>query len=110
MNPAVLALVAGITLTAALAAIEALLLPVLVAVIMGGPAWLTAKRAREEGLSVASLLVDRLERIEGKMDDFHAWRIAHDVRLGLGAEEPVAESFVEDLLEVLRQEDEPDEA
>lgn len=58
--------------------VSTIAVPILVAVIMGGPAWITAKRAREEGLTVASLLAARLERIEVKLDDFSAWRAAHE--------------------------------
>lgn len=63
-----------------LAPVSTVVVPLVVAVIMGGPAWLTARKAREEGNSNADLILERLDRIESKVDDLRDWRAGHEVR------------------------------
>lgn len=58
--------------------LSTLVVPLLVAVIMGGPAWLTARAARKEGLSIAELLVTRIDDMDKKLDALGEWKIAHE--------------------------------
>lgn len=71
----------GVVLAGIATMVANIAVPILVAVIMGGPAWYTAKTARKEALTVSGLIVERLERIESSLSDFSIWRAAHEALL-----------------------------
>lgn len=61
--------------------LEAIVVPLLVAIVMGGPAWVTARAARKEGLTVAGVLVTRIEAIDDKLDRLVEWKSAHEAEV-----------------------------
>lgn len=85
--------------------LEVLIVPIIVAVIMGGPAWVTARAARKEGLTVAGILMDRIEGIDSKLSGLIEWKSAHEA----GVEAEVAAAKIVEAAHILISEEEAQE-